>query len=208
MSIRRPAAHMTIADGTVVDLRPVHPDDKPLLLEGFERMSPRARFLRFLSPTERLTARQLSYLSEIDHHDHVAWGVLRQGEPIAVARFIRLCDQPTEADVAVTVVDARQRSGVGRLLLQVLGVSARARGIGVFHFDVLGENRAMLGLLESLGGHRLSEGEVVHAVLPTAAIRPPENIEGDLTALLDVARREAQTTFGFSSRDRAPATPS
>jgi GNAT superfamily N-acetyltransferase len=189
MITRHPAAWATLGDGSRVLLRPVHPDDKRLLVEGFGRMSPRARFQRFLAPVEALTPRQVAYLSEVDHHDHVAWGILDGEEPVAVARIVRFKDAPTEADVAISVIDAYQRRGIGRLLIEVLAAAARARGIGVFHFDVLGENRAMLGLVDALRGLRVAEGEVVHAIVPVAVIPPPGGVEGDLTMLLEQARR-------------------
>ncbi len=189
MIAKHSAARLTLEDGTCLLLRPVHPDDKQLLAEGFERMSDRARFQRFLTPTDHLSPRQLAYLSEVDQRDHVAWGVLDGEEPVAVARFVRLQDASSEADVALSVIDSYQRRGIGRLLIEILAVAARARGIGVFHFDVLGENRAMLGLIQALGGRQVAGGEVVHAIMPVAIIPPPEGVVGDITGLLEEARR-------------------
>lgn len=189
-----------LRDGSQVGLRPVTSDDKPLLLSGFSRLSPRARYLRFLAPAERLSAGQLAYLSEIDHHDHVAWGVLDGDDAAAVGRWVRLDDEPWAADVAVTVLDDYQRRGIGRMLLEVLAVSARARGVGVFHFDVLAENDAMLGLLGSLGAVRTGQNGVVHLVLDVSRVRPPDVVDGDLIGLLEAARRSAASRV---SPDRA-----
>jgi ribosomal protein S18 acetylase RimI-like enzyme len=187
----RGMATATLRDGSQVRIRPVNPDDKSLLLEGFARLSNRARYLRFLSPAERLSAGQLAYLSEIDHHDHVAWGVLDGDIAAAVGRWVRLDDEPSAADVAVTVLDDYQRRGIGRMLLEVLAVSARARGVGVLHFDVLAENDAMLGLLRSLGAVRTGQNGVVHLVLDVSRVSPPDMVDGDLLGLLEAARREA-----------------
>jgi GNAT superfamily N-acetyltransferase len=169
---RRPTVTAVLADGSQVQLRPVTPDDKPLLADGFNRLSPRARYLRFLAPADRLSASQLAYLSEVDHRHHVAWGVL---------------------DVAVTVLDAYQRRGIGRLLLEVLAVTARARGIGTFHFDVLAENEAMLALLASLGSVPTDEAEVAHHVLDVSRVAAPRIVEGDLIGLLEDARRTSSS---------------
>ncbi|MDX1449563.1 MAG: GNAT family N-acetyltransferase [Acidimicrobiia bacterium] len=184
--------------GLEIDLRPVTPDDKPLLADGFARLSERARYLRFLAPADRLTPAQLAYLSEVDHHDHVAWGALDGGAAAGVARFVRYQDEPSSADVAITVLDAYQGRGVGRTLLEVLGVSARARGISQFHFDVLSENAAMLGLLSSFGATRTDEGEVVHLVADVARFPAPTIVEGDLVGLLEFASRQASA--GSSSK--------
>ncbi|MEX1004842.1 MAG: GNAT family N-acetyltransferase [Acidimicrobiia bacterium] len=191
---RRDTATANLGDGSQVGLRPVTADDKPLLLDGFARLSTRARYLRFLTPAERLSAGQLAYLSEIDHHDHVAWGVLDGDEAAAVGRWVRLDDEPSAAEVAVTVLDDCQRRGIGRMLLQVLGVSARARGVGVFHFDVLAENEAMLGLLRSLGAVGTGQNGVVHHVLDVSRVAPPDMVDGDLLGLLETARRNAASS--------------
>lgn len=184
-----------LGDGSRVEIRPVTPDDKALLLEGFERLSTRARYLRFLAPADRLSPGQLAYLSEIDHHDHVAWGVLDGGQAAAVGRWVRLAEDPSAADVAVTVLDDFQRRGIGRMLLKVLAVSARARGIAVFHFDVLAENEAMLELLASIGASRTGQNGVVHHVLDVSLVPPPDVADGDLLGLLEAARRSAAATL-------------
>ena len=186
-----------LRDGSHVGLRPVTPDDKALLLDGFSRLSTRARYLRFLAPAERLSAGQLAYLSEVDHHDHVAWGVLEGENAAAVGRWVRLGDEPSAADVAVTVLDDYQRRGLGRLLLEVLAVSARARGIGDLHFDVLAENDAMLGLLGSFGAVRTAQSGVVHLVLDVSRVPAPDMVDGDLIGLLEAARRSAASRLSL-----------
>lgn len=188
---RRPEARVRLGDGAELGLRPIHPDDKPLFVEGFHRLSPRTRYLRFMTPVGRLTNRQLTYLSELDFRHHVAWGVLDGETAVAVGRFVRMPDDPTTADVAVTVVDDHQRRGIGRMLLQVLAASARSRGIGRFHFDVLAENTAMLRLLESLGGRRIGNDEVVQIVVEVGRLPAPQVVDGDLTHLLEEACRAA-----------------
>ncbi len=188
---KQPTVRAELPDGTTVELRPIQPEDKDLMLEGFERLSPRGRFMRFMAPTSRLTPTQLKYFSELDFHDHVAWGVTSGADPVAVGRFVRYEHDETAADVAVAVVDDFQRRGIGKLMCQVLAASARARGIGLLHFDVLAENTAMLGLLESLGGVRVSGGEIVHLVLDVAKVGAPPIVEGDLLALLEEATQRA-----------------
>lgn len=189
--VRGSTATAVLKDGSNIQLRPVTPDDKPLLADGFSRLSARARYLRFLTPSDRLSSSQLAYLAEVDHHDHVAWGALDGDEAAGIGRWVRLDADPAAADVAITVLDDYQRRGIGRLLLQVLAVSARARGVGVFHFDVLAENEPMNGLLASYGSVRTSEAEIVHHVLDVARVSAPEMAIGDLIGLLEDAARTA-----------------
>jgi GNAT superfamily N-acetyltransferase len=186
-------AWLRLPDGTLTEVRPIHPDDKPLLLSGFARLSPRSRYLRFMTPTPALSRQQLAYLSELDHVNHVALGVLVEGLPAAVGRWVRLAGDPMAADLAVTVIDEYQRRGIGRALVEALAEVGRHRGVETLHCDVLAENTGMLALLRSLGAELTLEGSVYHSVMPTRAVPPPQVVDGSLIELVDSAalRREA-----------------
>jgi RimJ/RimL family protein N-acetyltransferase len=156
---RRQDAHGEVTcrlrDGTVTLLRPIRADDKDRLLQGFAELSPESRYLRFHTAVDHLTAAQVRYLTEVDHHDHMAWVALCVEEPgqpgMGVARYVRIPAEPQVAEVAVTVVDRWQGRGLGTLLLGVLVHSAIANGVTVFRNYVLAENEAMLTVLERLG---------------------------------------------------------
>lgn len=58
-------------------------------------LSPQSRYRRFLTPMSRLSPRLLRYLTEVDHHDHEALvAESPEGDPVGVARIIRLTDNP------------------------------------------------------------------------------------------------------------------
>lgn len=184
-----PVAVAKTRRGETFTVRPVHPDDKWIIAEAFTRLSPETRYNRFLVPSERLSPSQLAYLTELDFHDHVAWGVIDGDDPVAIGRFIRFDHDPTAADFAITVFDTYQRRGIGPMLMEILAVSARARGIRHFHFDVLAENGPMLSVLRRYGATIESDGDLVHAVLDVHSIRAPEVVDGDLGALIEAASR-------------------
>lgn len=139
----------TLPDGTPISVRPIRPEDKPLLEAGMERLSERSRRLRFLTATNRLSRSQLAYLTEVDGHDHQAWGGLVDDEPVAVGRFVRGTDD--DAEVALTVVDEWQGRGIGTLLLGVLATEAEKVGIKRFTFVALPENAGIRSLLARFG---------------------------------------------------------
>src|SRR6266550_461675 len=138
---RRPTTRSTLAieeirtrlrDGTLVVVRPIRSDDKPLLLDGFRRLSDESRLRRFMAPMRELSDEQLRYLTEIDYVDHFAWVALLADRPtfgIGVGRYIRLDAEPGVAEVAITVVDEYQGRGLGTLLLGILAGTARIAGI-------------------------------------------------------------------------------
>jgi RimJ/RimL family protein N-acetyltransferase len=135
--------------GLPILVRPLGPDDKPLLAVGFQRLSPRSRYRRFFTPLDRLSDRDLSYLTEIDHHDHEALAAIdpETGHLIGVARYVRN-DEPDQAEVSVVVGDPWQARGVATALLEHLTERARAEGITRFVALVMDDNTEALKLVE------------------------------------------------------------
>ncbi len=152
-----PPLHFTLRNGAPVLIRPILPEDKQLLIDGFVRLSEESRYRRFGTPVRRLTDEQLRYLTEVDYVDHMAWVALDPGQPdhpgLGVARYVRLAAEREVAEAAVTVVDSHQGLGLGTILLGVLATSAVSNGIKVFRAYVLEENQAVLELLNSMGAY-------------------------------------------------------
>ena len=143
-----------LRDGAEIIVRRIHPEDKPLLLEGFmEHFGEASRYQRFMTPKRRLTVRELEYLTEIDHSEHEAIGALDPGTGlgIGVARFIRERPGGPVAEAAVAVVDEWQGRGVGAVLLERLAARAAEVGVKEFSASLLTDNRAMLALFARLG---------------------------------------------------------
>ena len=67
---------VVLHDGSRVLIRQVRSADAALLADGFSRLSPRSRWMRFLGGKSTLTAAELRYLTDVDHHDHEALGAL------------------------------------------------------------------------------------------------------------------------------------
>jgi len=157
--------------------RPITPGDKILLQRGMELLSPESRYRRFFSEIDHLSDEQLRYFTEIDYDNHYAWLATAPDSPetpaVGVARYIRLPDDRTTAEGAVTVIDSYQGLGVGSALLLLLAGSAIQRGVRRFVMFVLGENEPMIGLLHQAGAvSQGSEGGVVRMTVPL-----PETIE-------------------------------
>src|SRR5215212_2314227 len=126
-------------------IRPITPDDKPLLVAGLRALSPESAMKRFLSPKVSFSATELRYLTEVDQHDHIAYVVLEGEQLVAVARCVRT--GPDVADVAVVVGDPWQGRGLGRRLLRLLADRAREEGITCFAGTMMADNRGALRLM-------------------------------------------------------------
>jgi len=151
-----PAAEGTpvvLRDGSQVQIREVRGSDAPLLADGFARLSARSRQQRFLSPKHSLSAAELRFLTEVDHHDHEAIGALNpaDGRGVGIARYIRAPDDPQAAEIAVTIADDWQGRGLGTELLARLSDRARQEGICRFTATVAYGNAAMATLLQNMG---------------------------------------------------------
>jgi GNAT superfamily N-acetyltransferase len=109
---------VTLRDGAKVKLRPIAPEDKPLLAASFERLSEESRYRRFFTPKSELSAAELDYLVDVDHSDHEAIIAIEpsSGEVLGVARYVRSKADAEVAEVAVTVADDWQGRGLGRAL--------------------------------------------------------------------------------------------
>jgi RimJ/RimL family protein N-acetyltransferase len=150
-----------LRDGGRFRIRPVRPSDRTLLLEAFERMSPRSRYQRFFTPVHDLGEPLLRSLTEVDYLERFAWVALAcegNREALAgVARYIRLPDDPTTAELALTVVDPYQGRGIGHVLLDALVLAAVEAGLSRFEGEILGENAAIRAVLADTGA-RLERG--------------------------------------------------
>ena len=134
-------------------LRPIAPEDKPLLAASFERLSKESRYRRFFTIKNELSAAELDYLVDVDHHDHEAIVAIDplSGEGLGVARYVRSEDDPELAEVAVTVADDWQGRGLGRALLDRLTYRARREGVRRFSALVQSDNWRSLGLVAGSG---------------------------------------------------------
>jgi RimJ/RimL family protein N-acetyltransferase len=148
----RPVA---LRDGSKVLIRQVHSTDAPLLADGFARLSPQSRRMRFLTGKKELSGAELRYFTDVDHHDHEALGALNHadGRGVGIARYIRHADDPHAAEIAVTIVDDWQGRGLGTELLMRLSGRARCEGIHRFTALVAEDNTAMARLLRNMSAH-------------------------------------------------------
>jgi len=190
-------------DGTEVELRPVRPEDKELLQQGMAMLSPASRRLRFMAPIENLSRSQLTYLTELDHHWHLAWGVTFAGQPVAVGRLVRMRGSGETAEIALTVLDAWQGRGVGKLLVKVLAEVGRSVGIERIEFEALPDNTRIVQLLKSFGAvPRLEEG-VVTGSFEIGSIESTQVHGGKLLDLAEVARTTPDPQSDSSRSDRS-----
>ncbi|QIK76099.1 GNAT family N-acetyltransferase [Nocardioides piscis] len=177
---------VALRDGTEAVVVPLLPANREALQNEYEHLSARTRFDRFLAGVPALTETMLDHLvDDVDGLDHVALVMLATTEdgtelPLGLARIIRYPDDPTAADVAVTVVDAWQGRGVATALLSVL-VEHRPPGVERIVTVVRADNHASLAMLRRLGEVKVGAAESgttqVVVRLPAVDARHPHGVD-------------------------------
>lgn len=136
-------------------LRDISPQDK-LALERFHaRLSPDTRYRRYHGAKGDLTRTELTYLTEVDGHEHVALVAEDpQGELHAVARAV--ADGPGAAELAIVVADDCQHTGVGGALLRSLIERCRREGLEKIILEVQSDNYRALRFFQGLGARQVA----------------------------------------------------
>lgn len=188
----------SLRDGTPVLIRQVQADDKEHLQIGMSHLSPETRHFRFFTAAPKLTDGQLKHFTEMDHHNHDAWGAFdvstEEPEPVGIARYIRQPDSDLEAEFAVTVVDSHQGRGLGSLLLGIIASRAADNGIQQLHSVDLAENHSLFSMLDGLkmSRHHLVNDEVELTIPIHADARDyPPTMAGDVLRKADRLYRAA-----------------
>jgi acetyltransferase len=136
-----------------VTIRPLRREDADLELRFGLGLSEATRYSRFFGGV-RFTPDLLATLVNVDFSRDVALmattTVAGQETPIGVARYVLLPDGH-QAEFAVTVADAWQGCGVGRMLLTRLVEIARERGLQRLVGETLATNQAMIRLATTVG---------------------------------------------------------
>lgn len=136
------------ADGSVVRIRPVRPDDEQELKELNHRVSDRTIYLRFFA-LNRYGADDHAHHLATPGSDHAGLVAELGGRLVGVASYELL--RRGEAEMAFLLDDAVQGRGIGTLLLEQLAAVAREHGIERLHADTLAENAAMLRVFSDSG---------------------------------------------------------
>jgi len=134
-------------------LRPVLPQDEPLLGALVARLSPEARRNRFHGAV-KLSPSRLKLMTCVDYRSHLAVVISTFVDGVeslvADARYVVQADG-LAAEFALMVDEAWQRQGIGTWALCSLHRAAAQAGVQHLHGDVLEGNAPMLALVQRCG---------------------------------------------------------
>ncbi len=141
---------VTLADHTVVVIRPITPEDAPALVAFHRTLSEETIYLRYFSPHPVLSLEEVERFTHVDGRDRVALVAEVRGRLVGVGRYDRV-PSTNDAEVAFVITDQFQHHGLGAILLRQLSEIARQVGITHLVADVLSGNTPMLSVFFDSG---------------------------------------------------------
>jgi acetyltransferase len=151
-----------LRDGTPVVVRPIRPEDEPLMVKFHASLSEQSVYMRYfhmLGLDQRTAHERLTRICFIDYDREMAL-VAEHTDPqtgekeiLGVARLSRRGGVTEEAEFSVLIRDAFQRRGLGTLLVSQLLEIGRLEGLRRITADILLENYPMQHISQKLGFH-------------------------------------------------------
>ena len=158
------AGEFRMKDGTAVLIRPISPEDEPLMVEFHGKLSQRSVYFRYffaMQLDQRVAHERLTRICFIDYDREMALVAEHRDastgarQILGVARLTKLrgltFSAPEDAEFAVIISDTSQRRGLGAELVRRLITVARAEKLRRIVGQILPENRAMQTICERLG---------------------------------------------------------
>lgn len=148
-----------LRDGASATIRPIRPEDEPLMVKFHQTLSDRSVYLRYFAPLkldQRIAHERLSRMCFIDYDREMVLVVERrvpeggEAEILGIGRLSKLHGS-NEAEFALTVSDQWQRHGLGTRLLKQLVQVGRDEKLERITATMLGDNREMQHVARKVG---------------------------------------------------------
>lgn len=146
-----------LQDGSNIVLRPIRPEDEPLLVQFHKELSEksiRQRFFAFMSLSERVAHDRLIRICFTDYDRDISLvaekTTVENKEIIGVARLGRV-PGTQHAQVKLIIADAYHNLGLGTKLIKNLLEIAKKEKIDQVDVHILAENEGMIKICHKLG---------------------------------------------------------
>ena len=144
--------HIEVKDGWRVFVRPIRPEDEPLIHELLRHVTSQDLRLRFFAPMKEFTHEFIARLTQLDYARAMAFVALDEvtNEMVGVVR-IHSDSIYESGEYAILLRSDLKGRGLGWALMQLIIEYARSEGLKMISGDVLQENVTMLEMCRSLG---------------------------------------------------------
>mgnify|MGYP001120536752 FL=1 len=147
-------AWITMKNGERCLVRPILPEDEPLLQRFIAQVTKEDLYYRYFSEINEFTHEDLANMTQIDYDREMAFVAVReqQGEKeiIGVTRAISDADN-TDAEFSILVRSDLKGLGLGRQLLEKMMAYTRSHGLLQLNGITMPNNQGMITLAKKLG---------------------------------------------------------
>jgi acetyltransferase len=161
---------LVLRDGTPVVIRPIRPEDEPLIGDVMKGLSEESFAYRFCQQVVEMSHERLVRYCQVDYDRELAFVAVTfdaDGNERLVGD-VRVIKQPDleNAEVAILVIDTWQGKGLGRTLMEYCLQVSREIGLKAVWMEILKENTRMLHLAKIFGFKRAySDEDMIKVVL-------------------------------------------
>ena len=153
--------HIQVRDDWRVFVRPIRPEDEPLVRDFLGRVTADDLRLRFFAPIREFTHQFIARLTQLDYARAMAFVALDEASNALVGVVRIHSDSIYESgEYAILLRSDMKGRGLGYSMMQLIIEYARSEGLKAISGDVLYENKAMLDMCRDLGfAVKLEPGE-------------------------------------------------
>jgi acetyltransferase len=144
--------HLTVKDGWRVFVRPIRPEDEPLIHEMLKHVTMHDLRLRFFAPMKQFSHEFIARLTQLDYARAMAFVAFDEAsnEVVGVVRIHSDSIYET-GEYAILLRSDLKGRGLGWTLMQMIIEYAKSEGLKTISGDVLSENTVMLAMCRNLG---------------------------------------------------------
>jgi RimJ/RimL family protein N-acetyltransferase len=144
--------HLVLGDGWRIFVRPIKPDDDPLMHDLLVHVSKEDLRLRFFDSIREFSHQFIARLTQIDYAREMAFVAIDEasGEIIGVVRLYSGSSHET-GEYAILLRSDLKGRGLGWALMQLIIEYAKSEGLRCIDGQILQENSVMLKMCRELG---------------------------------------------------------
>ncbi|WP_108522454.1 bifunctional acetate--CoA ligase family protein/GNAT family N-acetyltransferase [Bradyrhizobium algeriense] len=144
--------HIEVKDGWRVFVRPIRPEDEPLIHEMLKHVTMQDLRLRFFAPMKEFSHEFIARLTQLDYARAMAFVAIDEATNKLVGVVRIHSDSIYESgEYAILLRSDLKGRGLGWTLMQMIIEYAKSDGLKAISGDVLAENTVMLAMCRSLG---------------------------------------------------------
>ena len=151
-----------LREGPAAVIRPIRPEDEPLMEELLKTSSEHTLTMRFFRKISEMSHDELTRFCHVDYDREMSFiGIMRDGGRERIIGEVRMSRLPDleSAEMAVVVGDQWQGQGIGKALCLHCMKIAKELGKKNMFMEILQANSRMLSRADKMGFKRVSSDE-------------------------------------------------